>query len=56
MLKTGKEYLEGLRDGRMVYIGGEQVDDVTRHPAFRNLARSIAAFYDLKADPAQRDR
>ena len=53
MLKTGKEHLAGLRDGRVVYIGGEQVDDVTRHPAFRNVAQSIAAFYDLKADPAR---
>jgi 4-hydroxyphenylacetate 3-monooxygenase len=56
MLKTGKEHLEGLRDGRVVYIGGEQVDDVTRHPAFRNIAQSIAAFYDAKADPARRDQ
>ena len=52
MLKSGTEHLEGLRDGRVVYIGGEQVADVTRHPAFRNAAQSIAAFYDFKADPA----
>ena len=38
MLRTGKEHLESLRDGRVVYIGGEKVDDVTRHPAFRNAA------------------
>jgi 4-hydroxyphenylacetate 3-monooxygenase len=55
MLKTGAEHLEQLRDGRVVYIGGERVDDVTRHPAFRNAARSIAAIYDMKADPANRD-
>lgn len=55
MLKTGKQYLEGLRDGRVVYIGGEQVDDVTTHPAFRNAAQTIADFYDYKADPANRD-
>ena len=29
MLRTGKEHLESLRDGRVVYIGGEKVDDVT---------------------------
>ena len=53
MLKTGAEHLESLRDGRVVYIGAERVDDVTTHPAFRNAARSIAAIYDLKrADPA----
>jgi aromatic ring hydroxylase len=38
MLRTGKEHLESLRDGRVVYIGDERVDDVTRHPAFRNAA------------------
>jgi len=49
MLKTGAEYLKSLRDGRIVYVGGERVDDVTTHPAFRNGARSMAAIYDLKA-------
>ena len=48
MLKTGAEHLEQLRDGRVVYIGAERVDDVTAHPAFRNAARSIAAIYDMK--------
>ena len=55
MLRTGKEHLESLRDGRVVYIGSEQVDDVTRHPAFRNAAATVAAIYDMKADPANRD-
>lgn len=55
MLKTGAEHLESLRDGRVVYIGGERVDDVTTHPAFRNGAKSIAAIYDAKASPEGRD-
>src|SRR6476646_1861352 len=55
MLRTGKEHLESLRDGRVVYIGSEKVDDVTRHPAFRNAAATVAAIYDMKADPANRD-
>ena len=54
MLKTGERYLEGLRDGRLVYIGNERVADVTTHPAFRNAARSVAAIYDMKSDPANR--
>ena len=52
MLRTGKEHLESIRDGRVVYIGSERVDDVTRHPAFRNAAQTVAALYDMKADPA----
>jgi 4-hydroxyphenylacetate 3-monooxygenase len=55
MLRTGKEHLERLRDGRIIYIGNERVDDVTTHPAFRHAARTIAAIYDMKADPANAD-
>jgi 4-hydroxyphenylacetate 3-monooxygenase len=54
MLRSGKEHLESLRDGRVIYIGSERVDDVTRHPAFRNAAGTVAGLYDLKADPANR--
>lgn len=55
MLKTGKEHLESLRDGRVVYVGRERIDDVTTHPAFRRAAQTIADLYDLKADSAHRD-
>ena len=51
---TGEEYLESLRDGREVWIGGEKVADVTEHPAFRNATRSVARLYDALHDPAQR--
>ena len=54
MLKTGQEHLGSLQDGRVVYIGKERVEDVTTHPAFRNAARTVAAIYDMKADPANR--
>jgi 4-hydroxyphenylacetate 3-monooxygenase len=55
VLRTGKEHLESLRDGRVVFLGSERVADVTAHPAFRNAARSIAMLYDLKRDPAHLD-
>ena len=52
MLKTGAEHIKSLRDGRVVYIGAEKVDDVTTHPAFRNAAQTVASIYDMKAaDP-----
>src|SRR5882757_3477447 len=44
-----------MRDGRAVFIGRERVDDVTTHEAFRNGARTVAALYDLKADPARQE-
>ncbi|WP_017522957.1 4-hydroxyphenylacetate 3-hydroxylase N-terminal domain-containing protein [Pusillimonas noertemannii] len=47
---TGSEYIESLRDGRTVFIGGERVADVTIHPAFRNSVRSIARMYDAMHD------
>ncbi|WP_018634431.1 4-hydroxyphenylacetate 3-hydroxylase N-terminal domain-containing protein [Neomegalonema perideroedes] len=43
---TGAEYLESIRDDREIYVHGERVKDVTRHPAFRNSARMVARWYD----------
>src|ERR1700722_841422 len=48
---TGREFLEGLRDSREVWIYGERVKDVTAHPAFRNSARMLARMYDALHDP-----
>src|SRR5262245_28655887 len=55
LLMTGKDYLDSIRDGRRVYVGGERVDDVTTHPAFRNAARSFAMIYERKRAPENRD-
>src|SRR5260370_21728623 len=55
MLLTGREYLESIRDGRKVYVGREEVEDVTTHPPFRNAARSFAMIYDRKRAPENRD-
>jgi len=55
MLRSGKEHLQSLRDGRVVYVGGERIDDVTTHPACRAAAQTVAGIYDRKADPAHRD-
>src|SRR3954467_15637959 len=44
-----------MRDGRIVYVGAERVDDVTSHPAFREGAKTIAGLYDLKADPLKKE-
>jgi len=52
---TGADYLESIRDGRVIYFDGERVDDVTTHPAFANTARTIARMYDTLHDPAKQD-
>jgi 4-hydroxyphenylacetate 3-monooxygenase len=55
MLISGADKLERMRDGRVVYIGAERVEDVTAHPAFRGAARTIADLYEFKRSPEQKD-
>jgi 4-hydroxyphenylacetate 3-monooxygenase len=52
-MKSGAEYLEGLRDGRVVYVGGSLVEDVTTDPRFAEAAKTFADFYDAKMAPEQ---
>lgn len=52
---TGKDFLEKLRDGRIIYFDGELVKDVTTHPAFATSARSYARMYDTLHDPKKHD-
>src|SRR5262245_10899146 len=46
LMRSGATYVASLRDGRSVFLDGERVDDVTRHPAFAEPIRCIAATYD----------
>jgi 4-hydroxyphenylacetate 3-monooxygenase len=54
-MRTGESYVAGLRDGRSVYLDGERVEDVTRHPAFAAAVQQIATMYDRAADVANLD-
>ena len=54
-MRTGAEYLEGLRDGRNVYIDGERIEDLTKHPLTRGYAEQAARFYDLHHEPENED-
>ena len=47
MLRTGKQYLEALDDGRVVWVGNEKVDNVATHPLTRDYAQRMAEFFDL---------
>lgn len=55
MILTGNEYLDSIRDGRALYVGGERIADATTHPAFRGGARTYADLYDMKAAPENRE-
>jgi 4-hydroxyphenylacetate 3-monooxygenase len=51
--RTGTEYLAGLREHPPeLYIQGERVKDVTRHPGLRNGVHTLARLYDMQHDPA----
>ncbi|WP_245809601.1 4-hydroxyphenylacetate 3-hydroxylase N-terminal domain-containing protein [Cohnella massiliensis] len=52
MVRSGKQYVDSLRDSRTIYIGGEKVKDVTTHPAFAGIVNTFAGLYDMAADPA----
>ena len=55
-LRTGAQYLAALRnDGRRVFIDGEEVRDVTSHPAFAEPAKTIAGLFDIACNPANAD-
>jgi 4-hydroxyphenylacetate 3-monooxygenase len=54
MVRSGDDYIRGLRDGRTVLFNGERVDDVTTHPAFAAGVRTVAGLYDLARDPSNR--
>jgi 4-hydroxyphenylacetate 3-monooxygenase len=45
--RTGRQYLDGLRKThRVVWVGGERIDDVTTHPELAGAARTLAGVYD----------
>jgi 4-hydroxyphenylacetate 3-monooxygenase len=46
-MRTGRQFLESLNDGRAVYLDGDRVADVTSHPAFAEPIRQVATMYDL---------
>ena len=43
--RTGKQYLEGLRHDRTIWLGAEKVD-VLEHPALRGSLRGMAGYFD----------
>ncbi len=55
MIRTGTQYLDSIRDGREVYINGERVKDVTRHPMLKPLIDIRARIYDMQHEAATRE-
>jgi 4-hydroxyphenylacetate 3-monooxygenase len=49
-MRRGSDYISGLRDGRVVFLHGRPVEDVTAHAGFAPAIRAIAALYDGMSD------
>ena len=54
-VRSGEEFLAGLRDDREVWLEGERVEDVTTHPKLARMAKTLAGVYDLQHHPDTRD-
>ena len=52
--RTGKQFLEGLKPPRSIWVGTEKVADVTGYPAFAGGAKELAAIFDLQHQEADR--
>ncbi len=55
-VRTGEQYLSGLRDGREIWLEGERLNDVTTHPKTARMARTVAGVYDLQHMPENHER
>ncbi len=50
-IRTGKQYLEGLKDNREVWMHGKRIKDVTKENGLKRCASSLASFMDKQHDP-----
>jgi 4-hydroxyphenylacetate 3-monooxygenase len=55
-IRTGKKFLEGLRDERQIFIDGERVGDVTTDRRLAGAAQSLAELYDMQHEPDLRKK
>src|SRR6266702_8173882 len=42
MIRTGRQYLESLNDGRQVWVGNEKIDNIATYPKTRDYAQRHA--------------
>jgi len=54
MIRTVEQYLDSLKDGRLIYAMGEKVKDVTTHPILQVVIQQCAMDYYLCNDPKYR--
>ena len=54
-LRTPQQYIESLKDSRVVYCNGKRVPDVTTHPILKICRDWVATDYVLNQDPRFQD-
>lgn len=55
MIRTPEQYIESLRDGRIIYLNGEKIPDITKNPHLQGTINYRARSYALANDPKWRD-
>ncbi len=55
-IRTGAQYLDGIRDDREIWCDGERVKDVTTDVRFAGGARTMAELCDLQNQPDMIDK
>ena len=46
--RTGKQFMNGLRETREIWVGRDKVTDIASHPAFAGAADAMAGIFDLQ--------
>ncbi|MFC1971725.1 4-hydroxyphenylacetate 3-hydroxylase N-terminal domain-containing protein [Chloroflexota bacterium] len=55
MIRTPQQYIESLNDGRVIFLEGEQIPDITKHPLYQGAINGAAKTYALANDHRWRD-
>ena len=54
-LRTPQQYIDSLRDGRVVYLMGKKIEDVTADPILQICMKWMAMDYVMQQDPKYQD-
>lgn len=55
MIRTAEKYVKSLNDGRIIYLNGERITDITKHPTFKGSINERALSYELYNHPDFKD-
>ena len=55
MIRKGSDYIDSIRATRDVYMNGEKVKDITKHPMFKPIIDIRAKIYDMQHDAKFKD-